>query len=315
MKLLHKGFAHGKLLLSGEYLVMHGAVSLAMPVNTGQSIEIFQTGSTFLEWQAFDTTDKWFDAVFSMPDFSVISTSDSETASKLADFLVSSNKLSGWLPDSGQGLLVKTTLGFNRKWGLGSSSSLIALFADFSGADAFELHALTSKGSGYDIACASASSPILYQIKDGSRIITPVDFSPEFSENLYFIYLGKKQDSSKEVSEFLRKPADLFKEEVALISQLSLEMLKSANLGQFISVVEKHESVMEKVLGVDAVKRTLFSDFPGAVKSLGAWGGDFVLAATSRDLAFVKDYFGQKDMHTIVPFSSFELKNVNAALS
>lgn len=313
MKLFHKGYAHGKLLLSGEYLVMHGAVSLAMPVNMGQSIEIFQTGSTFVEWQAFDPSGKWFDAVFSMPDFSVINTSDSETASKLADFLISSNELSAWVGD--EGLLVKTTLGFNRKWGLGSSSTLIALFADFAGADPYELHSLTSKGSGYDIACAYASSPILYQVNGKRRKIIPVDFSPEFSKNLYFIYLEKKQDSSREVLEFLKKSADLFRDEVELISQLSLEMLKSASLEQFISVVERHESVMEKVLGIDAVKRTLFADFPGAVKSLGAWGGDFVLAATYRDLAFVKDYFGQKDMHTIVPFSSFELKNVNAVLS
>lgn len=315
MKLLHKGYANGKLLLSGEYLVMYGAVSLAMPVNTGQSIEIFQTGNATLDWQAFDTTGKWFDVVFSLPDLSVINTSDSETALKLSEFLVSSNRLSGWMPVSGQGLSIKTTLGFNRKWGLGSSSSLVALIAEFAGTDPFALHELTSKGSGYDIACASASSPILYQIKGKSREITPVDFSPVFSENLYFVYLEKKQDSSREVSEFLKKPADLFKVEVDLISQMSLEMLNSESLGDFISVVEKHESLMENVLGLESVKKTLFSDFPGAVKSLGAWGGDFVLAATPRDLAFVKDYFGHKDMHTVVPFSSFELKNVNAVLS
>jgi hypothetical protein len=35
---------------------------------------------------------------------------------------------------------------------------------------------------------------------------------------------------------------------------------------------------MSQILRKTTVKERLFSDYPGAIKSLGAWGGDFILA-------------------------------------
>ena len=45
----------------------------------------------------------------------------------------------------------------------------------------------------------------------------------------------------------------------------------------------------------DTIKYKLFSDYPGAIKSLGAWGGDFVLATRKQAI----DYFPLKGYKTI----------------
>lgn len=42
----------------------------------------------------------------------------------------------------------------------------------------------------------------------------------------------------------------------------------------------------------------LFHDFPGEIKSLGAWGGDFLLAAASTNVEKQKKYFQQKGFET-----------------
>ena len=54
---------------------------------------------------------------------------------------------------------------------------------------------------------------------------------------------------------------------------------------------------------MEPVKNKIFPDFWGAIKSLGAWGGDFVLATSSKDEATTKDYFNSKGYHTVLLFS------------
>ena len=47
----------------------------------------------------------------------------------------------------------------------------------------------TFGGSGYDVACATADSPIFYHRLSGQAHIQAVDFEPPFVEHLYFVYL------------------------------------------------------------------------------------------------------------------------------
>ena len=49
-------FGHGKILLSGEYLVLDGALSLALPTKVGQSLSVQYTPSfsPTLTWKSFD---------------------------------------------------------------------------------------------------------------------------------------------------------------------------------------------------------------------------------------------------------------------
>ena len=39
------------------------------------------------------------------------------------------------------------------------------------------------------------------------------------------------------------------------------------------------------------------------LKSLGAWGGDFVMVATENDYNFVRSYFGEKGLDTVYQYN------------
>ncbi|MBK8557148.1 MAG: hypothetical protein IPL65_15875 [Lewinellaceae bacterium] len=45
-----------------------------------------------------------------------------------------------------------------------------------------------------------------------------------------------------------------------------------------------------------------FSDYWGAVKSLGAWGGDFVLVTSEKDESTTRAYFLDKGFDVFLPW-------------
>ena len=47
----------------------------------------------------------------------------------------------------------------------------------------------------------------------------------------------------------------------------------------FQNCIIEHETIISKTLKTETVKNKYFKDYTGEIKSLGAWGGDFVLAA------------------------------------
>jgi hypothetical protein len=54
-------------------------------------------------------------------------------------------------------------------------------------------------------------------------------------------------------------------------------------------------------LNQPTVQQRFFSDFKGQTKSLGAWGGDFILATGDETTI---DYFKLKGYHTVIPYTS-----------
>ena len=48
---------------------------------------------------------------------------------------------------------------------------------------------------------------------------------------------------------------------------------------------------MSEVLELSTIKEAVFEDFNGVLKSLGAWGGDFIMAFSKENPT---DYFKQK---------------------
>ena len=68
-----------------------------------------------------------------------------------------------------------------------------------------------------------------------------------------------------------------------------------------IDLLKEHESILSLILNEQTIQERLFSDFTGQTKSLGAWGGDFILA--SGDDSTI-DYFNLKGYHTVIPYSS-----------
>src|SRR5680860_249695 len=58
-------YSNGKLLLTGEYAVLDGALSLAVPTRYGQSLSVEEIGSSQLQWKSWDKNRKiWFEGTF-----------------------------------------------------------------------------------------------------------------------------------------------------------------------------------------------------------------------------------------------------------
>ena len=88
------------------------------------------------------------------------------------------------------------------------------------------------------------------------------------------------------------------------ISALTRTMITATSLDVFNKTIDKHEEIMSAVLGYPTVKELYFSDYKGAVKSLGAWGGDFILATGDAE---DRMYFAGKGFSVIHEFESLIL--------
>lgn len=298
-------YSNGKLLLSGEYAILDGALGLAIPSSYGQSLEVMPTSSGILEWTSFDENHKvWFTAKFDLENLATLSTSDEVTSQTLTTLLLEANAQNPLLLTDSDGLQIETHLTFPKSWGLGTSSTLINNLAQWARVDAYQLLWNAFGGSGYDIACAQYNSPITYQLKNGAPHVEKVDFDPLFKESLYFVHLNEKQSSKEAIANYRKQQSDP-SELVKNISDITKKMIAASTLSGFETFMEEHEALLSEVLQCAPVKQRLFPDYFGAVKSLGAWGGDFVLATgDEKSLA----YFKAKGYETVVPYSRMVLQ-------
>ncbi len=267
--------ANGKLLLTGEYLVLEGANALALPVRFGQQIHIEETSSRVLEWESSDTSGTWFKAVYD-PDRLLINSADrKKTAAGLQKVLLAARKLNPGFLKGPCGWNVHVTANYPLEWGLGSSSTLCSLIASWADVPVFELFHLLSTGSGYDIACAGRKGLIFYRLNKGRPEISPARPGKALRENTWFAYLGNKQDSAMEVSRFLERQ-NYSKIDMVEISRLSSAICNAESPEDLIKFADEHEFILSTILQRDPIAKR-FPSFPGTVKSLGAWGGDFAM--------------------------------------
>ena len=57
--------SNGKLLLTGEYVVLDGANALAIPTKYGQSLTVEPNDSNTIVWKSYNELDKvWFEDEF-----------------------------------------------------------------------------------------------------------------------------------------------------------------------------------------------------------------------------------------------------------
>lgn len=298
-------YSNGKLLLSGEYAILDGALGLAIPTSYGQSLEVMPSSTGILEWTSFDEQDRvWFSAKFDLENLATLSTSDEATSQTLTTLLLEANAQNPLLLTDSDGFSVETHLTFPRAWGLGTSSTLINNLAQWARVDAYQLLWDAFGGSGYDIACAQHHSPITYQLKNGTPDVKEIDFDPVFKDSLLFVHLNQKQSSKKAIAAYREQAFD---KETLLrkITNITQKMILAPTLADFEVLMEEHEALLSGVLGIPPVKELLFPDYFGMVKSLGAWGGDFVLA-TGDETSL--DYFKAKGYETMVPYSKMILQ-------
>ena len=297
-------YANGKLLLTGEYAVLDGALALAIPCKYGQKMDVEMNTSEIIHWKSLDyQSNIWFEAKFTA-NFDFLTTSDTEIGTRLQSILQACRKKNPSFLS--QGAEITTILDFPRAWGLGTSSTLVSLLAQFAQVDPFDLYFETFGGSGYDIACATASGPILYQIINNKPSIEYVYFKPPFLNQLYFVYLGKKQNSREGIKHYLGKK-DINSSLISNISSITRQILMSQNKKSFSNLIEEHESIIADHLELPIVKTTYFPDFNGSIKSLGAWGGDFVLVISNISQKNTFEYFTKKGYDTIVSYDEMVL--------
>lgn len=272
-------YACGKLMLTGEYAVMHGAHAFALPTRFGQYLTASPVSdSDSLHWTARDADGSiWLEAQFFGSEFQTKNnTPETDLLRKLmttASGLNPNFRPLGWQ--------VETRLEFSRHWGLGSSSTLVALVARWAGCDAFDLFFATLSGSGYDVAVALTGKPVLFKIAKPAPIMQTVAYQLPDSDSLRFIYLGTKQSSRAE----LHRTASI-KPDPALIADIdtiSLELVQAKAADDFDYLLARHELLISRLIGLPTVRELLFKDYPLLIKSLGAWGGDFTLARIQSD--------------------------------
>ncbi|MEK9603277.1 MAG: GYDIA family GHMP kinase [Flavobacteriaceae bacterium] len=295
-------YSHGKLLLTGEYMVLKGAQALAVPTKMGQSLTFESNDSKNLKWESWDHNHQlWFNATLNLSDFGIIDTDDKSVAQRLVQLLkiIRTHKKDFLGATGGK---VMTRLEFDRQWGLGSSSTLISNLAQWSQVDPYILLRDSFGGSGYDIACANAKSPLVFKRDSLETSIEPCRFNPPFKSNLYFVYLNQKKNSREAINQF--KQLKITPQQINQSSEFTQAMLKTDSLREFDEILYEHEKFTGRILGQQPVKERLFNDHNGAIKSLGAWGGDFVLATGNHN---TPKYFKNKGFNTVIAYAEMLL--------
>lgn len=290
--------SNGKLLLTGEYVVLSGASALAIPTAYGQSLKIEFSETKELHWESYDENSAiWFSDIFDLKSLKS-KNAENPISRTLSNILLEARSLNPEFLLKEKGLHVTTTLDFPRNWGLGTSSTLINNIAQWANVDAFQLLKNSFGGSGYDIAAAQNDTPIVYRLNNEIPEINKAHLPWNFTDSIFFVYLNQKQDSKQGISRFNK--ATVTKATIKRISEITNSLLVCRSLEEFESLMKEHEQIISEIINLPTVKSKLFSDFSGTVKSLGAWGGDFVLATGNKT---EMEYFREKGFKKIVSFA------------
>mgnify|MGYP003959591373 FL=1 len=76
--------------------------------------------------------------------------------------------------------------------------------------------------------------------------------------------------------------------------------MNCSNQKNFNDLIYSHEQIISKLISKKPIKKELFDNFSGEIKSLGAWGGDFIMASCEEDPS---NYFKNKGYSTIFKYT------------
>ncbi|MFV0540495.1 MAG: GYDIA family GHMP kinase [Aestuariibaculum sp.] len=292
-------YSNGKLLLTGEYVVLDGALALAIPTKFGQSLQVKTIIQPKIIWQSFDEKNNlWFEETFCLD---LNDNPSNDISKRIIQILIAAKQLNPKFLNTG--IQVSTHLTFPRNWGLGTSSTLINNIAQWANVDAYKLLKQSFGGSGYDIACAQSNSSITYQLKHKIPMVAPVDFNPKFKDSLYFVYLNQKQNSRDGIAHYNNNKNNIGTI-IQNINSITLEMINCRNLENFAQLINRHETLIANITKQETITSKYFPDFNGSIKSLGAWGGDFVLVAAAENPT---NYFKEKGFDVVLRYNDMVL--------
>ncbi|WP_299119899.1 GYDIA family GHMP kinase [uncultured Winogradskyella sp.] len=301
--------SNGKLLLTAEYVVLDGAKALALPTRYGQSLTVEPNNANTIVWKSYNELDElWFEDEFLITKtssrLSLKAKNYTDISKRLIQILKATYSLNPEFLSTKQGYNITTHQDFNRLWGLGTSSTLINNIANWAQVDAYKLLEKTFKGSGYDIACAQNKTPIAYQLRYSQKpLVEAIDFNPSFKSQLYFVYLNQKQNSRDGIASY-KKNAKIDKSIIEEVNEITEAMILCKSLSEFEMLINKHEVIISDLINQETVRSRLFKDYDGCLKSLGAWGGDFVLVTSETNPT---DYFKSKGFETVITYTEMVL--------
>lgn len=292
--------SNGKILLCSEYLVLEGAKAIALPSRLTQDLQVTKCQNKLIEWQSVDeNNDLWFEEKFYFSGSNLkYDSKKNKTSEKiliLFKYLLKTKNVNDIL-----GNKFLTKLNFKREWGLGTSSTFVNNLAKWAKTDPYKLLFSAFNGSGYDIACCDVKNPILFQKKQNSISIENIIFSPPFIENLYLVYLEKKQNTQTSIINYFNIKSDR-KDLIEKVNFITEEIIKCKDLNQFEDLIVEHENIIARATSQEPIQQSVFPTYSqGKIKSLGAWGGDFILVTSkNNDLSFFKN----KGYNTILKLS------------
>lgn len=296
-------YSHGKLLLTGEYFVLDGAQALAVPCKLGQTLEVHPNSKEGIQWLSYDMkANLWFQQQFSVDDIKQTPKNKPDTIASTLQKILHHSFLQNPAFFNEIAVTCKTVLEFPRDWGLGSSSTLINNIAQWIAIDAYQLLENSFGGSGYDIAAAQSEKAFLYTRYNSPRA-EEILLDWDFTDQIFFVHQNKKQDSKEGIARY-RAKVNNQKEELSIINSLTQDFIQASSLEELTRAIEKHEKFVASRIGLKPLKESLFPDYPHAIKSLGAWGGDFFMALGKEE---DKEYFRNKGYPTIIPYSDMVL--------
>jgi len=254
-----------KLLLFGEYSILNGGCGLTVPIKYTQQMTVKENKNKGIRWFTKSVD--------------VDCPTNSDFIKKVENYLIG-NKINN--------IDIHTKLDYPIEWGIGSSAGSIVNLSKLYGLNSYSFYKEVEKGSGYDVLCIDKKHPTIY--RNGNVYVT--DYMPRFSDNLYFVYLGNKVNTANALIK-AKKDEKITKE----IDNIVLQLLSCDNLQCFNILIKHHELLVSKLANQQNTKERLFNDYCfGEIKSLGAWGGDFVLATSKRNRKETFNYFEKKGM-------------------
>ncbi|KPE50424.1 GYDIA family GHMP kinase [Chryseobacterium indologenes] len=292
-------FSPGKLMLTSEYFAIDGALVLAVPTLLGQEFffEEKDDGKFLIFWEAYHQNKLWLKAVINYKNWQIQETNLPSAAEFILKTLKNVQQLSETQFKNRFSYSLKTNLQFPADYGLGSSSTLMNNLAEWAGIDPFHLNSISLGGSGYDIAVAREKSAVLFKSKP-EIWYEKTGFNPSFKNELIFIHLNQKQDSREGIKLYKSKVKS--PELILEFSDLTKKVLLCNELENFSELMMIHEHKISDFIEIPTVKEKFFADCPVFVKSLGAWGGDFVMSAKFEGF---KDYFWGKGFTSVFEWS------------
>ncbi len=271
-------------MLAGEYLALYGLETFAFPVKYGQKLTVWESESegSELKWSSINYLgDTWFTAEIDTGSVLEKTTDNATVSGRICELIQTARDLNPKFLLKGK-YRVEIELEFDQAFGLGTSSTLVSLIAQWANVDALVLQEKVFGGSGYDAAVSRVQKPLIYWKSDKNKPNWALwQMDSELSKNWFLCFPGVKVNSRRSLKE-VKEKLELISTDSFMMAQLDniLQQIKSSDTADAMELsLEIWQAFIAQSLGLKTAYQNLKIDQikGGLCKYLGAWGGDVIL--------------------------------------